>query len=239
MLPSGFQILYEDGPCLVVAKPGGLLTQAVPGIDSLEVRLKEFLKIRDGKIGKVYLGVPHRLDRPVSGALVFARNIRATKRICEQFEGRMVQKIYWAFVEGTVAGESGTWIDHVRKVPEQPMAEIVPRTDLGARLAVLHYRVKQRTDTGTWLEIELETGRMHQIRIQASSRGHAVIGDSQYGASISFGPAVEDIRARWIALHARTLAFRHPMTREPVDVTAPLPEVWSELACDERFASPS
>ena len=84
--PNGFDILYEEGPCLVVAKPGGVLTQAPPGIDSLEVRIKRFLKVRDSKPGNVYLGVPHRLDRPVSGVMVFAKHVRAARRIAEQFQ---------------------------------------------------------------------------------------------------------------------------------------------------------
>ena len=229
MLPDALQILYEEGPCLVISKPGGILTQAVPGVDSLEVRLKDFLKQRDGKTGKVYLGVPHRLDRPVSGAMVFTRNARATKRLGEQFQGRMVEKVYWAFVHGHVENDSGTWIDHVRKIPEQPMAEIVARTDPEARLAVLHYQVCARTEAGSWLRIKLETGRMHQIRIQSSSRGHPVWGDTQYGSRGTFGPSASDPRDRWIALHARTISFRHPMSRQPVSVTAPLPSAWNQL----------
>lgn len=233
MLATGLEILYEDGPCFVASKPGGLLTQAVPGVDSLEVRLKQFLKAREQKPGNIYLGVPHRLDRPVSGALVFARHVRATKRLCEQFEGRMVRKTYWAVVEGSVTDDQGTWIDHLRKIPDQPMAEIVPRTHPDARLAVLHYRVLQRGPDRTWLEIELETGRMHQIRLQAASRGHPIRGDFQYGSPACFGPPTADPRERWIALHARMLGFRHPMTRQSVVVTAPLPASWQELDIHE------
>ena len=195
--------------------------------------LRAFLKVREEKPGKVYLGVPHRLDRPVSGAIVFGRHVRATKRLCEQFEGRMVRKTYWAVLEGNVAEDQGTWIDHVRKIPDQPMAEIVPRTHPDAQLAVLHYRVRQRFPQATWVEIELETGRMHQIRLQASSRGHSVVGDFQYGSPSWFGPIVDASRDRWIALHARTLGFRHPMTRESVSVTAALPAAWSQWDIDE------
>ena len=98
--PEGFDILYEEGPCLVVVKPGGVATQAPPGIDSLEVRVKEFLRVRDSKAGNVYLGVPHRLDRPVSGVMVLARHVRAARRLSDQFEARTVRKTYWAVVEG-------------------------------------------------------------------------------------------------------------------------------------------
>ena len=100
MAPLGFDILLEDGPVLVVNKPGGLLTQAPPAIDSVEKRVKAFIKHRDHKPGRVYLGVPHRLDRPVSGALVLTRHVRAARRICDQFERREVSKLYWCWVEG-------------------------------------------------------------------------------------------------------------------------------------------
>jgi len=229
MKPEEFEILYELGPCLVVAKPGGLLTQAPPGIDSLELRIKRFLKIRDQKPGRVYLGVPHRLDRPVSGAMVFARHVRAARRISEQFENRTVQKKYWAVVEGCIRPEQGTWSDFIRKIPDEARAEIVDREHPEGRIAVLHYRVLAFLDGATWLEIELETGRMHQVRVQAASRAHPVIGDAQYGSTASFGPQTADPRGRWIALHSRSLRFRHPMTREIVFQTAPLPQPWQGL----------
>jgi 23S rRNA pseudouridine1911/1915/1917 synthase len=226
----GFDLLYEEGPCFVINKPGGVLTQAVPGVDSVEVRIKAFLKQREGKTsGDVYLGVPHRLDRPVSGAMVFARNIRATRRLAEQFEGRMVDKLYWALVQGAVPDEEGTWRDFTRKVPDEPRAEIVDRLHPDARLAVLNYRVRQRLGDVTWLEIKLETGRMHQIRLQVAARGFPIVGDAQYGSSRIFGPQTEDWRERWIGLHARLICFRHPMSRERVEVTAPLPQAWSEF----------
>lgn len=227
---EGVEILYENGPCYVVNKPGGVLTQAVPGVDSLEVRMKEAIKRREGKTqGDVYLGVPHRLDRPVSGAMVLGRHIRATRRLAEQFEGRMVRKVYWALVGGTVAEPTGTWRDFMRKVPDEPRAEIVERQHPDARLAVLNYRLLRLGDGWSWLEIELETGRMHQIRLQAATRGHPVVGDFQYGSPLPFGPQTADWRERWIALHARSIRFRHPMTRETVEVTAPLPPAWPAL----------
>ena len=184
MSAMGFDILDEEGPCLVVAKPAGLLTQAPPYIDSLERRIKQFLKQRDEKPGRVYLGVPHRLDRPVSGVLVMARHVRAARRLSEQFERRMVDKTYWALLEGVVAGGEGTWIDAVRKIPDQAQAEIVAANDPDGRQAVLHYRVRQRWPTHTFVELTLETGRFHQIRIQAASRGWPVLGDLRYGASM-------------------------------------------------------
>jgi 23S rRNA pseudouridine1911/1915/1917 synthase len=223
----GFGLLYEEGPCLVVNKPPGVLTQAPPGIDSLEVRIKAFLRQRDERSGNFYLGVPHRLDRPASGAMVFARHSRATRRLSEQFERREVRKVYWACVSGRVEPAEGTWEDHLRKIPEQARAEVVPPDHPEARVAVLHYRTLAFFPWGTWLEIELETGRTHQIRIQAVSRGYPVLGDAHYGSSVAFGLAYEDERLQAIALHARSLTFRHPMTREIVTATAPLPDAWT------------
>ena len=232
MHAPGFEILYEEGPCLVVNKPGGVLTQAPPGIDSVERRLKQFLKTRDNKPGSVYLGLAHRLDRPVSGVMVFAKHVRAARRLCEQFESRAVEKTYWALVEGQVETETDVWTDSLRKVPDQPRGEIVRQDHPDARTAIL-YRVLQQTVHGTWLEIRLETGRMHQIRIQAASRGYPVLGDELYGSTRSFGPETLDPRERWIALHARNLVFRHPMTRVPVSVTAPLSPYWDEVGIVE------
>jgi 23S rRNA pseudouridine1911/1915/1917 synthase len=229
MTGPGFEILYEEGPCLVVCKPPGVLTQAPPGIDSLEVRVKAFLKQREGKPGNVYLGVPHRLDRPASGAIVLAKHARATRRLTEQFQSRAVRKVYWACVEGSIRPPSGTWEDFLRKVPGEPRAEVVSEDHPEARVAVLHYRVLGAGDWGTWLEITLETGRTHQVRVQASRRGHPVLGDAEYGSSVPFGPQHEDRRLRAIALHARRLGFRHPMTHETACVTAPAPEAWSSL----------
>ncbi len=225
----GFQILYEDGPCLAVCKPPGLLTQAPPGIDSLEVRVKAFLRQRDGRQGNSYLGVPHRLDRPASGVLVLARNSRAARRLAEQFEARLVKKVYWACVEGQVTPEAGCWEDHLRKVPDEPQAEVVPADHPEGRAAVLHYRTLAARPWGTWLEIRLETGRMHQVRVQAASRGHPLLGDAQYGAATPFGRQFEDFRLRAIALHARWIAFRHPKTLEDVTVTAPVTDDWRAL----------
>ena len=186
MLPAShpqLDILYDSGPCLVINKPPGVLTQAPAGIDSLEVRVKAFYREREQKEGNIYLGLPHRLDRPASGAIVFARHVRAAQRLATQFENRTVTKVYWALVEGDVQPDEGTWTDHLHKRHGMAQAIVVPADDPRGKLAVLHYRVLARVGNVSWLEIQLETGRTHQIRVQAASRGHAVIGDTQYGAT--------------------------------------------------------
>lgn len=229
-------ILYDDGPCLVVNKPSGLLTQAPAGIDSLEVQVRDFFKRREGKEGNIYLGLPHRLDRPVSGAIVFARHVRAAQRLATQFENRTVSKSYWAFVEGRVMPEEGTWIDHLHKRHGMAQSIVVPADDPRGKVAILHYHIMATTPLGTWLEIELETGRTHQIRVQCASRGYPVAGDAQYGAAMPFGEQHADERTRAIALHARHLGFQHPMTRKPVSVTAPLPQAWNDLGLPKELA---
>jgi 23S rRNA pseudouridine1911/1915/1917 synthase len=231
MLPvPSFQLdtLYDSGPCLVVNKPAGLLTQAPAGIDSLEVRVRKFYRQREQKEGRIYLGLPHRLDRPVSGAIVFARHVRAAQRLATQFENRTVTKVYWALVEGHLQEEEGTWTDHLHKRHGMAQAIVVAADDPRGKLAVMRYRVLARVERLSWLEVQLETGRTHQIRVQAASRGFPIVGDLQYGATMVFGEQFEDERLRAIGLHARQLGFHHPMTREPVDIIAPLPSAWRE-----------
>jgi RluA family pseudouridine synthase len=228
-------ILYESGPCLVVNKPPGILTQAPAGIDSLEVQVKAFYREREQKEGNIYLGLPHRLDRPVSGAIVFARHVRAAQRLASQFENRTVSKVYWAVVEGEVQPDEGTWTDHLHKRHGMAQTLLVPPGDPRGKLAVMHYRVLRRIDKlSTWLEVQLETGRTHQIRVQAASRGHPVVGDAQYGSTQPFGEQFSDERLRAIALHARQLGFNHPMTSEAVDVIAPLPDSWREIGLGDE-----
>lgn len=219
-------ILLENGAVFVLNKPGGLLTQGPPGIDSLELRTKQFLKVRDDKPGKVYLGVPHRLDRPVSGAIVVVKNVRAAKRLSEQFRDRSVTKKYWALVSGQRAEESGTWSDWMRKIPDEAKSEMVDQNHPDAKLAVLRFQTLANRNSLSLLEIELETGRTHQIRLQCSSHGLPIVGDALYGSNLEFGPTTDDLRKRWIALHARRLAFEHPISKELVDQTAPIPECW-------------
>jgi 23S rRNA pseudouridine1911/1915/1917 synthase len=226
------EVLFEDNHCLAVAKPAPLLTQAPPGVPSLEALAKAYLKERYHKKGNVYLGIPHRLDRPVSGVVLFARNTKAAQRLAEQFQGREVRKVYWALVERSPAGdlppEEGTWEDWLCKVKEEARAERALPDAPDARLAVLHFRRLRERAEDALLEIEPQTGRMHQIRVQAAARDWPVRGDILYGARLPFGPSVELPRDRVIALHARSLTFLHPILYEPLTFTAPLPETWGD-----------
>jgi 23S rRNA pseudouridine1911/1915/1917 synthase len=242
-MDTPLHVLFEDNHCLVVAKPAGLLTQGVPaGVPTLEAQARAYLKERYHKPGNVYLGIPHRLDRPVSGVVVFARNTKAARRLAEQFQGRQVAKVYWAAVEQTPAGpalpETGMWEDLLRKLPEEARTEVVPPGTEGARQAVLRYRVSKPIAGGVLLEVRPETGRMHQIRVQAAVRGWPVWGDPLYGSTKTFGPPPALPRDRVIALHAHSLTFLHPIRYEPVHVVAPLPEIWATQGIDGAdFAS--
>jgi 23S rRNA pseudouridine1911/1915/1917 synthase len=234
MSDRGFDILREDDALLAAAKPAGVATQAPPGIDTLEVRIKTYLASAGQEPRSVYLGIPHRLDRAVSGAIVFAKTRRAARQLSKQFERRRVKKLYWACVERAVEPLQGTWTDYLHKVHGQPQTAVVDHTHPEGQEAILHYRTLGFHPCGSWLEIELETGRTHQIRVQAASRGFAILGDAHYGSRIPFGPQPEDQRLRAIALHARTLAFFHPTTRESISLEAPLGEAWNALQLTPR-----
>src|SRR5947209_2033351 len=137
-----FSVLFEDNHCLAVAKPAGLLTQGVPaGIATLESQVKAYLKAKYNKAGNVYLGIPHRLDRPVSGVVLFARSSKAAARLAEQFRERQVAKVYWALLERSTAGdlppEEGTWEDWLLKVQDESRSQRVDAFTPGAKLAVL------------------------------------------------------------------------------------------------------
>jgi 23S rRNA pseudouridine1911/1915/1917 synthase len=224
-------VLYEDNHCLAVAKPAALLTQGVPpGIPTLEALVRAYLKEKYHKAGNVYLGIPHRLDRPVSGVVLFGRSSKAAARLAEQFQARQVHKLYWALVERSPAGEpppgEGVWEDWLLKIQAEARVARVAADTPGARLAVLRFRRLRQAEDGALLEVEPITGRTHQIRVQAAARGWPVRGDTLYGARSAFGPAAELPRDRAIALHARSLTFLHPIRYEPITVTAPLPAAW-------------
>src|SRR6185312_2529398 len=216
-------ILFEDNHVLAVNKPAPLLTQAPPQVPSLEAMVKEYIRLKYAKQAGIYLGIPHRLDRPVSGVIVFARSSKGAQRIHAQFQQHEVRKVYWAAVEGNVSPEAGVWDDWIRKIAAEARTAPAQEGEPGAKLATLEYRVRQRLPEGTLIELAPLTGRMHQLRVQAAWRGHAVFGDVVYGSTRPFGPAAELPRDRVIALHARRLTFTHPTTRQELTLEAPLP----------------
>lgn len=229
-------ILFEDHHLIVVNKPAPLLTQAPPHLPNLEADVKAYIKEKYAKPAGVYLGVPHRLDRPVSGVVCFTRNTKASQRVHEQFEKRTVRKTYWAAVLGEVSPQAGRWEDWIRKVQEESRTELANEGEPGAKLATLEYRVLQSFPNGTLLELLPHTGRMHQLRVQCAWRGHPVFGDSTYAESPPFGPPAEQPRDRVVALHARRLEIDHPFTKARLTFEAPLPDYWRVLRLSSEFA---
>lgn len=241
-------LISVDGPLIAACKPAGIATQTIPGLPSLEAAVKQYLRVTGEKEGNVYLGVPHRLDRPVSGVVVFAKNSKAAARLAEQFRERTVRKSYWALVVGSPDPASGAMRDTLRKIPDQPQAELLPEGSPDGKVAELTYRVLTTMTVPEFgavpvslVEVDLLTGRMHQIRIQFASRGWPVVGDTLYGGpalpvgrvppppDLDYGPLSDSIdpdRARPIALHARRLALKHPIRYDDLVLTAPLPDWW-------------
>jgi 23S rRNA pseudouridine1911/1915/1917 synthase len=242
-------ILYEESHFLLVNKPAGLLTQAVPGVDSLQTTLVEQLKIRDQHAGKPFVGMPHRLDRATSGVLLIARNQRALSRFGSQFQNRLVQKFYVAWVEGRWDFPKAPWKDYIRKIDGQALAEIVPEGTEGGRLAEMEVRSIASDEGHHLLLVRLMTGRMHQIRLQLASRGLPIIGDRQYGSRYQFVPeksnefrlgidkeSTEVCREAPHGLHALRLEFRHPKTAIFMAESAPFPDYWESASQPLRSA---
>ena len=174
------QILLEDGPIIAMNKPAGLATEAPAGFPSLVEWVKAYLKEKHQKPGNVYLGVPHRLDRPVSGVVVMTRNSKAAARMAEQFRDRQVKKTYLAVVEGSPDPPSGTLVHWTSKNTEGK-AEIIEPMRADAKECLLRYETMATFPFGTLLKIDLGTGRYHQIRVQMSASGWPVVGDVMYG----------------------------------------------------------
>jgi 23S rRNA pseudouridine1911/1915/1917 synthase len=220
-MTASLSILYEDNHCLAIDKASGAVSAHFQGREeTLDRLVKAFLKEKHQKPGNVFLGVVHRLDRPVSGVLLFAKTSKAAARLTAQFREGTVEKVYWAIVEGNLAATAGTLEDWLRKDHLTGRVEIVEPLTPQARQALLHFQRRGEHGGLTWLEIRPQTGRRHQLRAQLAHHGHPVFGDKRYGASRTFGNA--------IALHARQLTFLHPIRHEPITLTADLPPLWKQ-----------
>jgi len=223
---SGLVVLFADNHLLVVAKPAGLPT--VPddsGDESLLDRARAWVKQEKQKAGAVYLGVVQRLDRPVSGVLVFARTSKAAARLSEAFRSRAVEKLYWGVGAGEPQGLEGTLEQWLHKDAERNVVRALATERPGAQLAVTRWRVLQRGGAGgarrVLLEFRPETGRPHQLRVAAAALGCPLLGDLKYGAA---APLAD----KSIALHARELELPHPTKGERVRFECPPPAlaVW-------------
>lgn len=185
---------------------------------SLDRLLKEYIKERDGKPGEVFLGIPHRLDRPVSGAVVFAKTSKALSRMAQLFKEKEVEKIYHAIVERCPEPEAGVLEHYMTRNTKQNKSYVHDREVPGSKLARLSYRKLASSDHYHLLEVVLETGRHHQIRAQLAAIGSVIKGDRKYGAR-------RTNKNGGISLHARRIAFIHPVRKERVEVVAPYPKM--------------
>lgn len=227
MNTPALKILYEDNHLLAVAKPAMLPTMGTPGNRPTLLSLaKEYVKRRYRKPGNVYLGVMSRLDAPVTGAVLFARTSKAARRLTEQFRTRSVDKLYWALVEGAIEPASGELTDWLAQDERHRRMHVVGPKLPGAKEARLSYRRLSVQRGCSWLEVRLETGRKHQIRLQLAHRGHPIVGDRKYGGRIQFPEG--------IALHARRLAVSHPTTGARLAIEAPPPDAWRRFGVDCR-----
>ena len=216
------QVLYEDSHCVAVCKPAGILVQADRTGDPTLVQAVEiYLRRRYGKRGGVFIGVVHRLDRPVSGVMLLARTSKAAARLAAQFRAGSVRKVYVALVETAPPQHEGVLVHHLRKDAASNRTHVVAAGEPDARLARLAYRVLETHPGGTLVEVRPETGRSHQIRVQLAAAGAIIVGDLRYGSHRRLGQR--------IALHAASLDFEHPTRRETVSVEAPLPVEWDAL----------
>ncbi len=226
-MPTPLSVLYEDNHLLAVNKPAGLPTMGAGHgrVTAVEIA-KAYLKHHYHKPGNVYLGVMSRLDAPVSGVLLLARTSKAAARLTEQFKHATVDKTYWALVNGTLHPPAGEWHDEVLKDEAAQRMRVVSKGRRGAKHAELRYRrLASLLDEALLVEIDLLTGRKHQIRVQFGSRGLPILGDRKYGSSVAFPSG--------IALHARRLKVDHPITKERIDLQAPLPASWKPWVTDE------
>lgn len=221
------QIIYEDNHLLVINKKAGQLVQGDKTGDlSLLELIKDFIKKRDEKPGNVFLGLVHRIDRPTSGLVIYAKTSKALSRLTVMVKNREVKKTYWAIVGKEMIPKSQRLIHYLQKNEKTNKATVFIKPTDKAKESILNYQIIKTLDNYQLLEIDLETGRHHQIRAQLSKIGVPIKGDLKYGAPRSNPDG-------GISLHARKLEFEHPVTKEKVEIVAPVPQndaIWK--ACE-------
>lgn len=221
MIDIAITVLYEDNHIIAVNKPAGLLSQPTElEHDSLELRIKAWIKEKYQKPGNVFLGVVHRLDRPVSGIVIFAKTSKALSRLNETIRSQNMQKTYCAFVEGNLKKKQET-LEHFLRHDDH-FSDVSNKNDREAKPARLQYKTLKDSENAALLEITLETGRYHQIRCQCAVIGHPIIGDLKYGAKKG-QKILPKLPPGVIALHHMKLTLIHPITKDLLDIEAPLP----------------
>jgi 23S rRNA pseudouridine1911/1915/1917 synthase len=223
---ENLQVLYEDNHIIIINKRSGDITQGdKTGDKPLSDVVKEYVKDKYNKPGNVFIGTVHRLDRPTSGIVIFARTSKALERLNKMLRDKTINKTYWALVKNQPKKESDTLINFLKKDPKKNKSFVYKKEINGCKKATLHYKTLKKLDNYSLLEIDLETGRHHQIRTQLSYIGSPIKGDLKYGFSRSNKDGS-------ISLHARKIEFIHPVSKEQISVTAPTPNdiIWN--ACN-------
>ena len=222
------QIIYEDNHLLVINKKVGQLVQGdKTGDESLLDSIKNLIKIRDNKPGNVFLGLVHRIDRPTSGLVIYAKTSKSLSRLTQMVKNHEIKKTYWAVVAKEMIPQTQRLVHYLKKNEKNNKAIIFTKPTEDAKEAILTYNIIKALDNYLLLEVDLETGRHHQIRAQLSKAGASIKGDLKYGSPRSNPDG-------GISLHARKLEFTHPVTKEAIEIIAPVPEndtVWR--ACEE------
>lgn len=219
-------VLYEDNHVLAVNKPAMLPTMGVAaGKPNLLDDAKRYIKEKYDKPGNVYLGIVSRLDAPVTGVVLIARTSKAASRLSEQFRNRDVDKTYWALVAKPLHPQAGELVHWLRKDERHRKMHVVEDEEVHAQEARLAYRHLKQVRSNHLYEIDLHTGRKHQIRVQLSARRCPILGDRKYGAKQPFPFG--------IALHSRKVSFEHPVKKSTIELVAPLPDSWRKLGAGE------
>lgn len=218
-------VLYEDNHLIIVNKaPGEIVQGDKTGDKPLSDIVKEYLKEKYNKPGNVFCGVTHRLDRPTSGAVIFAKTSKALSRLNEMFKNGQIDKTYWAIVKKMPPTAEGTLTHYLIKNEKTNKSTAFDVEKPNTKRAVMHYRLIGQSQNYFLIEVELETGRHHQIRCQLAKIGSPIRGDLKYGAERSNPDGS-------ISLHARKISFIHPVSKEKIEVEAPLPKdnLWQAL----------
>jgi len=223
---ENLQVLHEDNHIIIINKRAGDITQGdKTGDKPLSDVVKEYVKDKYNKPGAVFIGTVHRLDRPTSGIVIFARTSKALERLNKMLRDKTINKTYWALVKNQPKKESDTLIDFLKKDTKKNKSFVYKKEIEGSKKATLHYKIIKKLDNYSLLEIDLETGRHHQIRTQLSYIGSPIKGDLKYG----FDRSNKDGS---ISLHARKIEFIHPVSKEQICIIAPTPDdvIWN--ACN-------
>lgn len=220
---NNLEVIFEDNHIIIVNKRAGDIVQGdKTGDTPLSEIAKQYIKDKYDKPGNVFLGVVHRLDRPTSGIVIFARTSKALERLNKMLREKSIHKTYWAIVKNKPKQESGTLIHYLKKNPKNNKSTVYTREVEASKKAILHYKVIHSLDNYHLLEVDLETGRHHQIRAQLSYIGSPIKGDLKYGFSRSNKDGS-------IHLHAKSIEFIHPVSKENIKLSASLPNdpVWN------------